>query len=477
MSNFAKLSLGGILGLLLCTGLNAQQRWSLQQCVEYATKNSISIKQAQNQINNAALALKQNQANRLPQINASVGGNIQFGRTIDPTTNSFNSQSITSNSLSLSGGIPIYSGGQIKNSITQSRIDMEAIRYDAATTANTLALNVAANYLNVLLAEEQLAIAKTQLDQSRLQLAQTEKLIEAGSRPRNERLDALSQVALNEQTVVDAENQVILRYLSLKQLMLLDPAQELLIERPEIIIPTSANPDAFVLDEIYNGALGTQPQILAGLKRRESAMIGIDLAKSGMLPSLSLFGNLNAYASSRAYNYGFRSQRISQTAYLNNQPITFEIESQIPEQLGRQAWTDQINQNFGQSIGVQLSVPIFNNNRNRISMERAKINVAGVDLNNEQAKQQLKTDIQTAIANARAARRSYIAAQAAEEASRLAFESAQQRFDIGAANQLDFNTARNNLSRAQMDLSRAKFQYIFNLKQVEFYQGRQITLN
>ena len=477
MSNFAKLSLGGILGLLLCTGLNAQQRWSLQQCVEYATKNSISIKQAQNQINNAALALKQNQANRLPQINASVGGNIQFGRTIDPTTNSFNSQSITSNSLSLSGGIPIYSGGQIKNSITQSRIDMEAIRYDAATASNTLALNVAANYLNVLLAEEQLAIAKTQLDQSRLQLAQTEKLIEAGSRPRNERLDALSQVALNEQTVVDAENQVILRYLSLKQLMLLDPAQELLIERPEIIIPTSANPDAFVLDEIYNGALGTQPQILAGLKRRESAMIGIDLAKAGMLPSLSLFGNLNAYASSRAYNYGFRSQTISQTAFFNGQPITFEIESQIPIQLGKQAWTDQINQNFGQSIGMQLSIPIFNNNRNRISMDRAKINVAGVDLNNEQAKQQLKTDIQTAIANARAARRSYIAAQAAEEASRLAFESAQQRFDIGAANQLDFNTARNNLSRAQMDLTRAKFQYIFNLKQVEFYQGRQITLN
>ena len=87
---------------------------------------------------------------------------IQFGRTIDPTTNSFNSQNITSNSLSLSGGIPVYSGGQIKNSIIQSRIDMEAIRFDAATASNTLALNVAANYLNVLLAEEQLAISRTQ---------------------------------------------------------------------------------------------------------------------------------------------------------------------------------------------------------------------------------------------------------------------------------------------------------------------------
>lgn len=477
MSNFVKLVLGGILGFLLMSGLNAQERWSLQQCVDYATKNSISIKQAQNQVKNTALALKQNQSNRLPQINASVGGNIQFGRTIDPTTNSFNSQSITSNSLSLSAGVPVYRGGQIQNSIRQSQIDMEAIKYDAAYATNTLALNVAVNYLNVLLAEEQLSIARTQLDQSRLQLNQIEKLIEAGSRPRNERLDALSQVALNEQTVVDAENQVTLRYLALKQLMLVDPAQDFVIEHPEITIPADANPDAFVVEEIYNGALGTQPQILAGLKRRESAAIGIDLARAGMLPSLSIFGNLNAYASSRAYNYGIEKRTISQTAFFNGQPVTFEIESQIPVQLGRQAWTDQLNQNFGQSLGIQLQVPIFNNNRNRISMDRARINVAGVELTNEQNKQQLKTDIQTAVANSRAARRSYLAAQAAENASRLAFESTQQRYEIGAGNQLDLNTARNNLSRAQMDLTRAKYQYIFNLKQVEFYQGRIITLN
>ena len=477
MSNFAKLSMSGLLSLLICVGINAQQRWSLQQCVEYATQNSISVKQAQNQIRNTELQLKQNQANRLPQINASTGGNIQFGRTIDPTTNSFNSQNITSNSLSLSAGVPVYNGGQIKNSIKQSRIDVEAIRYDAATTANNIALSVAAGYLNVLLAEEQLAIAKTQLDQSRLQLTQTEKLIEAGARPRNEKLDAQAQVALNEQTVVDAENQVILNTLSLKQLMLLDPAQELLIERPQITVPVSANPDAFVLEEIYVGAMGTQPQILAGLKRRESAIVGIDLAKAGMLPSLSFFGNLNSYASSRAYNYSFTNQRISQTAFFNGQPVTFEIESQIPVQLNKQAWADQINQNFGQSLGMQLSIPIFNNNRNRINMERAKINVIGVELTNQQAQQQLKTDIQTAIANARAARRSLLAAQAAEEASRLALENAQQRFEIGAANQLDFNTARNNLSRAQMDLTRAKYQYVFNVKQVEFYQGKKITLN
>ena len=477
MSNFAKLSLGGILSLLICVGAQAQQRWNLQQCIEYATQNSISIKQIQNQIRTSELTLKQNQFNRLPSVNASANGGIQFGRTIDPTTNSFNSQNIVSNSIALSANVPIYNGGRLKNNIALSRIDLEAIKYDAAFTANNIALNVAANYLNVLLAEEQLAIARTQLEQARLQLTQTEKLIEAGSRPRNERLDALAQVAINEQTAVDAENQVIIRYLALKQLMVLDPAQELLIERPQVVIPADANPDSYVLETIFTGALGAQPQILAGLKRRESAEISIDVAKSGMLPSLSMYGNLNSYASSRAYNYTFKSQRYSQTAFFNGQPINFEIENQIPVQAGRQAWTEQVNQNFGQNIGLQLSIPIFNNYRNHINIERAKINVIGVDLTNEQTRQQLKTDIQTAIANARAARRSLIAAQASEEASRLAFENAQQRFDIGTSNQLEFNTARNNLSRAQMDLTRAKYQYVFNVKQVEFYQGKKITLN
>jgi outer membrane protein len=190
-----------------------------------------------------------------------------------------------------------------------------------------------------------------------------------------------------------------------------------------------------------------------------------------------MYGNLNSYASSRAYNYTFKSQRYSQTAFFNGQPISFEIENQVPVQAGRQAWTNQVNQNFGQNIGLQLSIPIFNNYRNHINIERAKINIIGVDLTNEQTRQQLKTDIQTAIANARAARRSLIAAQASEEASRLAFENAQQRFDIGTSNQLEFNTARNNLSRAQMDLTRAKYQYVFNVKQVEFFQGKKITLN
>jgi outer membrane protein len=462
---------------LLTQGLFAQQNWSLEKCVEYATQNSLSIKQAQNQVQNAVLTQRQNLANRYPSLNASTNGNLQLGRTVDPTTNSFIQANLSSNSINLTATSPIYQGGQIRNSIIQGRHDVEALKMDAATAANDLGLNVALSYLNILLSEEQLSNARTRLNNSRLQLAQAEKLIDAGARPLNEKLDALSQVATDEQGVIDAENQVAINYLALKQLMQLDPASDFKIDRPQIAVPADANPDAYNLEEIFTNALGAQPQIKAGDKRLESANVGIDLAKGGRLPTLGIFGNLNAFASSRAFNFTSTTMRVGQTAFINGQTVNFEIDQTIPQVAGRISYFDQINRNFGQSVGIQLSVPIYSNSRNVINIERARLNVHNVELNNQQLRVTLKSDIQNAIAGARNAKRSLEAAMAAENAAKLAFDNAKQRYDLGAINALEFNTARNNLDVAQINLTRAKFQYFFNVKQVEFYQGKKITLN
>jgi outer membrane protein len=464
-------------GLFTAQGGMAQQTWSLEKCVEYATQNSLSIKQAQNQVRSAQLTENQNRMNQLPNVNGSFSGGLQFGRTIDPTTNSFDAATIGSNSISLSAGMPVYNGGQIRNAIRQSRIDVEALKTDAATAANNLALNVALGYLNILLAEEQLNNAKSRLANSRLQVGQIEKLIEAGARPLNEKLDALSQQALDEQGVIDAENQVAISYLNLKQLLLLDPASDFRIEKPQINVPADANPDSYDLMQIYANALSSQPQIKAGDLRLESAKVGIDLAKGGMLPTLSVFGNINSFASTRAFDFGLENRRIRQNVFFNGQQVSFEFDQEVPVQKGRKSYLTQVNENFGQSLGLQLSIPIFNNNRNLINMERARVAVDNVALNNEQLRITLKADIQNAIAGARNAKRSLDAAVAAENAARLSFENAKQRFELGAINALEYNTSRNNLDVAQVNLTRAKFQYFFNVKQVEFYQGRKITLN
>ncbi|MCB0632022.1 MAG: TolC family protein [Saprospiraceae bacterium] len=419
--------------------------WTLQQCVDYALDNSLTIKRARNAVELASVNDLGNRMQRLPSVNASSSFGYQFGKTINPVTNTFIDTKFGGGSSSINGGILIYNGGIINNSIKQGKADLMAAQLDARASANDIALQVASAYLNILLAEEQVANAEKQLEQSTKQLEQTDRLIQAGSLPVNDRLDFVAQVALNEQTIIEAQNLVNINYLTLKQLLELDPNQELRITRPEVIIPDDANPEIFTLNEVYTSALGTQPQIEADEYRLQSAALQEKIARAQGLPRVSLGGSLSTnYSDQVAAGVDF---------------------------------FDQFKNNFGQSIGLSLSVPIYNNHNVAVNIERAKVNMANQELANLQNKQLLKADVQRAIADARAAKESYEASQRSVEAAQAAFDNAQKRFDLGAINTLEYSTASNNLDRAQLSLIQAKYQYLFNLKVVDFYLGREIKLD
>lgn len=455
-----------------------QETWSLEKCVLYAQQNSLSVKQAQNNIRNAELTAKQSQFNRLPSVNASSSAGYQFGRTIDPVTNDFNNERIGFNSYSINGGITVYNGNRINNAIKQGKIDLEASKLDADATTNNISLDVAAAYLSILLAQEELDNARRRLAQSQEQLAQTDKLIAAGSLPENDRLDFIAQIALDEQSIIVSENNVALNYLTLKQLLELDPNQDLRIEKPEILLPADANPDQFGVNDLFVTALNALPEMKASELRIKSAALDVDLARAFLLPSLSFGGSVSSnYSSLARVVDNFQTVRQSQTVFIDNNPVNFELEVEQPTSFSRKSFWDQISENFGQSIGVSLSVPIYNNHQNRISMERARLGVINAELNNRQMRQQLKSDIQRAIADARAAKLSLAAAEKSLEAATVAFNNADRRFDLGAINSLEYVTARNNMDRAQTDLTRARYQYLFNLKTVEFYQGKPLRLD
>jgi outer membrane protein len=325
------------------------------------------------------------------------------------------------------------------------------------------------------LAQEQLELTQQQLQLSQQQLDQTDKLIQAGSLPENDRLDFLSQIALDEQSIVDAENQLAIAYLNLKQLMDYDPTQPLEIVTPEIVIPADASPDNYRFNDIYVSALGAQANIEAADKRIESAEIGVDLAKAGFMPTLRISGGLNTNYSSRAQQFIFVDGTESQTIIINGQEVTLEVPTTTP--VGQDyPYFDQFQDNFGQSIGANLSIPIYSNHQNKIAVERARLNAIGQELQGLQARQTLKNNVQQAIADARAAQRSLRAAQASVSAAEIAFDNAEKRFTLGAINSLEYSTARNNLDRARIQLIRARYSYLFNIKQVEFYQGKSISL-
>lgn len=476
---YARILLTLFILTLIAGAAPAQEIWSLQRCIQYAQQNNLSIKQSQYGIQNAKLTEKQNKFSRLPNVSANGSYGQTFGRTIDPTTNSFVEQSFGFNSYSVNFGLTVFGGNQINNSIKQSRFDVQAAEMELGASANTLALNVARAYLSILLAQEQLENARQRLAQSEQQLDQTDRFIRAGNLPEVERLAILAQIAADEQSIIEAENSVAINYLNLRQLMEFDPvAEDIRIERPGAInIPTDRNPDILSLNALYTAALGTQPQVEASLLRVESARLGVNIAKAGFLPNLSIGGNLNSNYSTRGQRVlDFRTDRLSQEVFINGTPFLFEVEQQVPR-LGDNPFFEQINQNFGQQIFINLRIPIYSNHSNIITMERARLGVLNQEVNNRQVLQQLKTDVQRAIADARAARRLYEAAQRSVQAARLSFENAQKRYDLGAANSLELFTARNALDRAEVDLVSAKYQYFFNLKVIDFYEGRPLTLD
>jgi outer membrane protein len=457
--------------------VQAQNRWSLQKCVTYATENSLAIKQSIAQIRNATLTLKQNQLSRLPNLNAGASGGYQFGRTIDPTTNSFALEGIGFNSYSVNTGIQVYGGGIIKHNILRSKYELEAVKLEAEATENDLGLQVAAAYLNVLLADEQLVIATARLQQSQNQLNQIIRFIEVGARPINEKYDFEATLALDQQAFIEAENFLTRSYLTLRQFLMIPDGTAFEIEKPEINVPEDIDIDGISANELFIGAVDILPQVKAAEKRLQAANIGILQAKANLLPTLSLFASLRSNFSNQARDItGYNAVKVKQNVFINNVPVALEVEQNVPT-FAKKTFFNQLTDNFGQSLGLQLNIPIYNNKQARINIERSQLGVISNEVTKEQVRQRLRTDIEQTLTAVKASQRTLQATNLSLKAATAAFENAQKRYELGAINSLELNTARTNMERAKSERIRARFQHLFNLKQMDFYQGKAITLD
>ena len=459
------------------------QNWTLERSVRYALDNNLLIKQAELTTRNAELTVQQNKYNRRPNLGANVNAGYQFGRTIDPTTNTFNNTRIGFNNLNLSTGVTLFSGNRINNTIKKSQIDLQAAELDVEDNRQTIALNVATAFLNILLGEEQLGNAQTQLELSKDQLKRTNRLIEVGQLAPNARLDLEAQVARNEQILIDSKNSVDVSYLNLKQLLQLDPSEDLILEYPEIIVEDQALVQDYSIEEVYQTALQTQPSVAAAAARLASNRIDEDIARSGFMPTLSASGSLSSIYSTRApdlNNPNIDNRTIRQLdpvpAVVNGIPTDIAFFRVEGITFPTQPYGEQVNENFGQSVGLNLSIPIYSNHRNKINVERARLSVIGAELASRQVQDQLKTDVQNAVMSFQAARNSYLAADRSFQAAKAAYDDAQRRFELGAINSFDLNNAIDNHDIARVELTRAKYQFLFNMKVVEFYLGQGLGL-
>lgn len=468
-----------ILNVCLSISLFGQEIWSLQRCVQHALDNSLSLQQSRLDLKQSEIDLNTAKLERIPSVSASSGYTFSFGKRIDPTTNDFINQQFNNQNMSLNAGVVVYNGGRIRNQIRQAQLDRRAARFESEQMENDIALEVAQSYLAILFAIENSSNARRSLEESRAQLDQIEKMIQAGSRPKNARLDLIAQEAQNEQLLIAAENEIELSYLTLKHLLQLDDTYDLQIEAPDVNVPADYNAEALDAQQIYEQALEWQPRVRAGDLRRENAEIGVLLAKTTMLPNISIGGSLLSNYSSLARRQGdlIGSRLLSQPGiFINGEPVSFEVQSPTFD-FNKVSYLDQLDENFGYGFGVSLNIPIFSQGQGKAGLESAELNVVRTEITNKQVKNELKTEIQRSVADVKAAKKQYEAAIRTAEATRVAYEDTQKRFDLGVANSFELTTAQNILDQAEVDLLISKYDYIFKTKVLDYYQGKPIILN
>jgi outer membrane protein len=471
------------LGCLFAMALQAQEKWDLQKCVDYALANNISVKQSDIQARLQALQLKQANMNLYPTVNGGLNNGFQFGRSIDPTSNSFTTQTLYNAGLGIQANFDVYNWGRKRKTIEALQFDQAAAGLQIDKVKNDIALNVALFYLNTLLAKEGVRLAQLSIKQNTDQLYNTRKRVEAGALPELNAAQIEAQISLDSSSLVDAENSERNALLSLKALMNLDLATNFDIGVPNLSsIPVDKladlNPEA-----LYALALNTQPQQKINTERLKSAEKNVELARTAVMPSISLSAAVNSNFIGNAFPQPVGSPITVQTPKIGTVAvggINYDVLSvqnfTTYAKFEKPGVFEQLDQNFRQSISMNISVPIFNAQQGKIGIERAKLGVLNQQTQAEADNLRLKQDIYTAYNQAVGAFAKVQAATKSLETNERAYNYATKRFELGLMNTMDYILVNNNVNRARIDLARSQFDYVFRMKILEFYKGNGIRL-
>lgn len=474
-----------LLFLMACTPALAQtpdttqRQWSLRQCVEYALANNLNVQRGQLNVEDSEIDLNTARLSRLPTTNAGTSYGYSWGRGLDPFSNQYVTQQIRSVNIGANASLPLVNGGRISNTIAQNKHAYAASQRDLEKTQNDVILNVASLFINVVFSKELLENAKFQLASTQQQLERTRKQVAAGALARSEELNLDAQVATNELNLVQQENALALALLQLKQAMQMPASQPLDVEVPTL------EPEDLILDQnrddIYEVARQTMPEVKSAELKIESSYYAVKAARGNLYPRLSVEGGINTLYSSVAeaefYPDGttnFEAIGFVDKDVVNPASVVYSV---VPNGQLRNTYLfgEQLKDNIYRTLTLQLTIPIFNNNSARASLQRSRIQNERAKVDAKEISNTLRQNVETAYNDAVAASKSYNSATRQVRAREEAFRIMQQRYEIGAINFVEYQVSENDLFRAKSDMLRAKYDFIFKKKVLDFYQGKTIT--
>ncbi|TXH23415.1 MAG: TolC family protein [Chitinophagaceae bacterium] len=457
----------------------AQKKWSLQDCVMYARQHNISVKQADIQARLDQLSVDQNKLANYPSFDFSTGTGIQFGRSIDPTSNQFTNNQVMFVNGGLNLGMDLFNWFRKKNTLAASKYTVQASIAMVEKIKDDIALNVANGYLTALLSKERISISKVQMEQSKSQFLATESKVKNGVLPELNLLEMKTQLSKDSANYLDAIAGFDLSILQLKAILNIDAAEPFDIETPPVALIHVEPLENLAPNDVYQSSLTLLPQQKINKLLLEAAKKNVLVAKSSMYPSISFFGGASTMYSDAQKrvpsSFGYSVDSVGY-ANFNNQKIPVFVGNASVTGYDKNGFFTQMNHNFSQNIGINLRVPIFNSGSAKTQWKRAKLNVENQELVNEQDAQKLKQDIYQAHANAVAAKQKYLSNLATVEIASETFEASKKRYDVGLLSSIDLITNQNNVYNAKINLILSQYDYVFKMKLLEFYKGMGIKL-
>lgn len=414
------------------------KKWSLQECVEYALENNISIKQSELDLENSKLNKTDAIGNLIPTLNGNASYSTNTGASINPTTNQFENETFSSFTTGISSSLTLFDGLQNIRQLQRAKLSRLASQYQLEQMESDIALAVANSYLQVLLNKANLDAIKSQNLVTKDQLKRTQDLVDAGTLPQGDLLEIQATDANEQQQIVEAQNSVKISLISLAQLLLIKDYESFQVvdEGYEII---STEIVELTPKTLIDSAEASRPEVKIAEKNVELAQKDVQIARGGYYPRLSAFFNYN-------------------TRFANNDFL-------------ERTFNEQLWQNDGLSYGIRLDVPIFNGLSTRTNVQRNRINLERTEYQLEQAKLDLESNVYQAYVDAKGAAKAYEASLKALESQELAFEYATERYDVGLTNAFDYSQSKQRYDNAKINVNQTKYDYIFKLKVLELYFG------
>lgn len=439
-----------ILGLS-CLAVNAQKKWSLRECVDYATKHNLQVIQNEYSKQSQDLNLKIAKKNYLPSVSGSVGNTVSFGQTSFGTGSLRNDR--FSNSANLGADILVYNNGRLEKTIRKTEFDVEASQYDIETIKNDISLQIAQQYLTTLLNKEIVKISQAAVENAQKQYDRSKITTEIGTTAQTVLAEAEAGLAREKQNLKTAEINVGRSLFALAQLLQLQEYKDFDVE--DVNVPDQLAPQLKSVDEVLTTAYETQPQVKAAESRIKAAQAQTEVSKTAFWPTVTASAGIGSF-----YNNLLNTDNVGSALFY----------------VKEQGFFSQYKDNFGQQAALSVNIPIFNKGITKLQVEQSKLNESLAKVTLEQQKQTVRQNVQKAQFDVDANYEIYLSSLQTEKSTKLALEFADKSYAAGRSTIYDVNIARNNYANAQGSVAQAKYNYVFSLKLLNFYAGIPLSL-